>query len=217
VATNPISPPAGAIYPDTASQTKQTKLGDVFTVWLVPHDPVTNTLIEDGNQAYKQPTLEVCYGDNTPHPAIWVMAIYKDTTTEYKSSFTGYDNSAFGRMSGSTGNKFRSIVGTAGNCGVNGYTYRAVVNLQTDFSVNLTQGSATFVPIALRIRPVYAASSIGVIPQGGVSLPTQGNQIESTGQAGETQRKIQVAERFVMPAPFLDYALYSAGGADLRK
>lgn len=202
-----LTPIQDIIYPSSIS--KATQIGDVFTVFLVPHNDTTGKLIEDETQAYKQSQLDVCFTSNTPLPAVGVSIYYRDSTG-YFSSSTGYDPDSTRLIS----NKFRNTT-LLGSCGSYNYNYRASVNLTSDFGIDLT--GIGIIPLAMRIRPFYAKTSIAVIPFGR-NLPKQGNEIASTGRAGETTRKIEVSELYTVPAPFLDHALYTSGiGASLTK
>ena len=58
----------------------------------------------------------------------------------------------------------------------------------------------------VRVTPLYANASIGV--RGDAPLPSQGRRIESVGESGETQRKIQVFDAPpLIPSEFFPYIL----------
>ncbi len=203
------------MYPADAGSNTATTIGDVFTVWLVPHNDATGAI--QFVNAYNQNTLYVCFSQVSGSllPALGVTAYYT-LSGRYQTSFAGYDPDST-RVST---NHFSSISG-GGRCNGTSYNYRATIDLRTDFSQNITpQGGANpVVPVALRIRPVYAPALIGILATGGAgtTTPKQGNQINSTGQAGSTSRKIQVSQPYSIPAPFMDNALYSFGNSDLTK
>jgi hypothetical protein len=192
----------GPIYPSSIKD--PIELGQAFTVWLVPHDLITGEIIIDEALDYGHPQIYVCFTGGSPVPAMGVT-VYYDAAGEIKSSYQGYDPS-------NRGNGFLDTLGS-GDCGSD-YAHRANVRFNTDFGENLVPPG--HILIALRIRPIYRAASIAVIPQGGATLPTQGYDIESIGAAGETVRRIVVDEPFRVPAPFLDHAIYSTEG-DLAK
>lgn len=200
------------MYPSTKNTIKT---GEVFTVWLVPHDE-SNVLVEDKDLSYSANFMDICYSDVTsgnPISAVGLTLYYKNGAN-YETSFVGFDSDATRR---SSENNFLATAGL-GNCGgANGYEYRANLRLgnNSDFGIDLT--SANIIPLALRIQPYYNSASIAVAPAGGSALPQQGNQITSTGTSGETTRKIEVSESFTQPAPFLDTALYSFGANALSK
>lgn len=218
VSLGTLTAASNVVYPGIASATKLTAQGDLFTLWLVPHNDATGALNEAG-AGYKNNNLDVCFTSSSPTlPAIGITAYYKDTSVvpnKYRASFVGFDPNDARNVNGSNGgNHFKDVAATSGGCGTNGYTYRAALQLSSDFGDNLTQGSRT--PLALRIRPYYASTKIAVIPSGN-SLPKQGNQIESRGTSGQTERKIEVTQRYTVPAPFLDHAVFNTGSTDITK
>lgn len=196
----------GNMYPSSIED--PIELGQAFTVWLVPHD-TNGEIILDEAQDYNHPRINVCFTGGTPRPAIGVTVYYYDEDdASFKSTYQGYDPE-------SRSNGFRDADDDDVDevCG-SGYAYLANIRFNTHFGVNLV--SSGNILVAMRIRPIYRAASIAVRPQGGGSLPTQGYDIESIGRAGETVRRIEVAEPYRVPAPFLDHAIYSTVG-DLAK
>ena len=76
--------------------------------------------------------------------------------------------------------------------------------LQYSASLVITSG------LLVRIIPLYENTTMGVIASGGLDLPSQGSRIESTGQAGDTQRKITVYRGYPKsPYEFFPNALFS--------
>lgn len=65
----------------------------------------------------------------------------------------------------------------------------------------------------LRIRAMYADTSITVTPNPGTTIPVQSTVVTSTGQSGETERTIQVERTLPVPPAILDYVLFSATGS----
>lgn len=192
---------AGQVFPTT----KQAPIGvgDVYTIWMIPHN-ADGTLNEAGAPVYRNNNISICFTDNTPHPAIGVTLYYRAGASTYRTSYAAYDP-VRSRLT-TTSINFNDIQDTTiGSCGgTNGYQHRAFITFNTDMGLNLN----LILPIALRIRPLYAPASIAVIPQV-ATLPKQGDNISSTGTASETTRKIEVADPYKVPAPFLDSAIYS--------
>lgn len=92
--------------------------------------------------------------------------------------------------------------------GQNGYATGTFTVAGTQLSnrqtINVTNGYVA------RIVPLYSSTTIGVIASGGMSLPSQGSRIESTGQVGNTQRKITVYRGFPkVPYEFFPNAIFS--------
>jgi len=69
----------------------------------------------------------------------------------------------------------------------------------------------TGTPLFLRLRVLYANAKVGVETPGGAGgvLPSQGNKIESTGQAGASTRKVEVVRFYPAPLAIFDFGLYS--------
>lgn len=206
------------IYPPTRAQV--TPIGKVFTVWLVPHDDSTGTIL-DATAGYTGAVgnngryVHLCFTSASPTPAVAVTAYWRQGT-DYFSSYTGYDPDP----SRNDSNNFNDTQSTLGNCptGANGYSYRARIDFGTlggdssDFG-QLSLRSGGRIPIVLLVRPVYAAVSLAAVPEnsGLNPFPKQGESIESIGNVGQITRKITVNEPYVVPVPFLDHALYSTG------
>jgi hypothetical protein len=65
----------------------------------------------------------------------------------------------------------------------------------------------------LRIRAMYADTSLTVSPVLGTSIPVQSVVVKSTGQSGEAERTVQVERSLPVPPSILDYTLFSASGS----
>lgn len=167
---------------------------DTQTVWLAAHN-ADGTINE--TSYYQGATIDLCWGGN--NAALEASVFYKDPVAlTYKVSRYAIDPDS-GRR---TSNSFYAPA--AGGCG--GLNYKYTVNLSA-----LPAGPK----ILLRLRPVYAQTSVGVVAPVAPGLPTQGSQVESTGQAGETSRKVQVFQSYPVLPPIFDYVLFS--GQSLTK
>ena len=75
-------------------------------------------------------------------------------------------------------------------------------------------------PYALRIRPVYAKTSVAVLPinsTGNATLPAQYLTISAVGAAGDAQRALEVKKTNPYLPPIFDYVLFNAGSQPLSK
>lgn len=71
------------------------------------------------------------------------------------------------------------------------------------YSINVTNG------LLMRIIPLYASTIIGVSGNG-TALPSQGQVVEATGNAGETTRKITVYKGYPrLPVEFFPFGIFS--------
>ena len=201
------------IYP--ASIGDPVSLGDIFTIWLSPHNETTGDIdwaLGEGS-SYQGNIFNICFGNNTANysspniPAISVTVYYQDASGKFQNAATGFDPDDDRR-----GNGFLDTEGGLAACA--DYEYRGQVNLVTTFGANLT-GNGVWL-IALRIKPLFTAVEMAVDPVG-QSLPKQGNNVASVGTGTETTRKITVDNPYKIPAPFLDYVIYSKGTGGLTK
>jgi len=190
------------IYPETPGA--DITVGEPFTVWLVPHDADGNLVTT--TREYTGSQIDICFTNNIPLPAMGVTVYFKDTAdgNKIKSSYTVYDPATPKRIS-----SYNGVDSPLAPCPAS-YNRRARVDFSNSAIFGQTLDVGSVVLIALRIRPLYATSKIAVIPISD-NLPQQGNAIESTGNAGETARRIEVDQPFTVPAPFLDHAIYSTG------
>ena len=213
VGVTPIVPGGGNFYPEL--RLKPVQIGKVFNVWLVPHDNTTGDLIEDPAQAYEQ-LLDICFTSGSPIPALQLTVHYKDAG-EYHSVSTGFDPDPSPTRDSNNLQDTEAGVGSCAGTAPNNYNYRAQVNFATTFGINFHAGGPGGpLPLVLRITPLYSPTSIAVIPVGG-GLPTQGNEIDSTGHSGDIARTIEVAEQYLVPAPWLDQTLYVSGVSGVTK
>lgn len=69
------------------------------------------------------------------------------------------------------------------------------------------------VDLVLRIRTMYAATSLTAETNIAGSLPVQSTRLTSTGQSGEAERTVQVERSAPVPPAILDYVLFSSQGS----
>ena len=202
------------IFPSTIQLPWQQ--GKEFTVWLVPHNP-------DGTLStaryYTNNTIAICFGTaatlpGQPDPAVAVTLFYRSPALDSRISYFGYDASSTVRTPG-FGVASHTPAAPANQCITNGYWWGANVNFNADFGVDPTNAALFGAMQALRIRPLYIQTAIAVVPHGGVGgvLPAQGDTITSSGNAGETVRKIDVDKEQPRQPPFMDYTIYSYQGS----
>lgn len=187
---------------------------DVVQVWLVdPNANLPNCV--SPSVCYTQTTLDVFWGNSqTDKAALELTLIYFDGSS-YKPRKWYLDNASAGRQQ----NNFDQVACGGYPLGVN--TYQCYIKLGNS-SVNvLTNGALqSIVPntlMLLRARLLYNTNSQPFAVQAvgtcnpGCSLPPQARSIESTGVAGETQRKVRLFQENKVVPPFFDYAIFSAG------
>lgn len=178
--------------------------GDTMTTWFASHndDGTLNT------QSFTGDTMTVCWGrggttTDANAPAIELSIFYETspgspaTTQIARATFDPYP-------SRNPGNSFDSA---GGACTIDNVTY--AFQGSVTFSGGINPGGLLFV----RTRMFYNSDPqpVGVIVTGGV-LPSQGQDISSTGTAGDSNRKVQVFQAWPEPPQVFDYAIYSSTG-----
>lgn len=180
----------------------QTPQNVTETIWLVEHDPDTGLLNE--TPYYTAGSIVLCWSPEiAPDPAagLVVTALYKEgTDATYKVARMAVDPNAV-----TNNNNFDDTgISTAG-CGL-GY-YRKLIDF-TALGITPT-GVPADTLLALRIRPVYADTTIA-LDSGSPGLPKQGNQIESVGSTGTgVSRKVVVFQQYRAPLSLFDSVIYS--------
>lgn len=181
---------------------------DVVQVWLA--DPAAPLPDCAGFTCYKQSGLDIYWGNSATDKAALVLTLVYYEGGQYKENKKWYlDNS----QSAYVGNGFEKV-----NClgnytvGLNRYQCKKTIT-----SLPLPPA----VLMLMRARLVYNSSNqpFALRATGtcgsDCSLPPQARKIYSTGNSGETQRRIMVfQEKNVVPY-FFDYAVFSAG--DINK
>lgn len=198
--------------------------GDGATLWFVAHDSSNDNLVCDaGNACFTGKTLKVCWGNpdtsgsSGTAPAIEVSIFYD--TTPGDASTVRVARAAFdpngGRLSA---NSFSAP--DSGGCTVGGETYQFQKTI--DFSALTTpipagsydsQNGLQFA----RVRFLYntdTAHKLGfdVNFPGNSTLPSQGLLIDSTGKAGESNRRLSVFQGWPEVPAVFQYAIYTPGG-----
>ncbi len=185
--------------------------GDHQTVWLVNQGadgPVVDTRI------YNSDVITVCWKgtEGVPDiPAIEISAFMNDSgefkvAREYFDPDSGRivsEGSGFATVSDQSGGYCDNSLGTT-------YTYRVNVNFITlDPEVTIV---GDYVPVAIRVRPIYANSYIAVQRDPAAVFPEQGKNIVSTGttDTGVT-RKWNVEQYYSAPQDIFEYAVWSGG------
>jgi hypothetical protein len=74
--------------------------------------------------------------------------------------------------------------------------------------------SAAQTPIGLRLKSVYGEIDTYAIPEAGYSIPIQGIQISSVGQAGDALKKVVVIKSKPSAPAMFDYVLYQKSASD---
>lgn len=193
--------------------------GDSMTIWFVSHDSKGNIIPCTGTNCFAGTAIEPCWGKDSAidatTPAIELSVFYEATPGDISTLRIGrttYDPNG-GRIGG---NKFNQTFGL--NCSVSGasYGFKKSINF-ADLGI---PGSSYNTPGGLlfaRLRMFYNSDlpqpvGISVVGTNGSVLPSQGTNIDSTGQAGESNRRVNVFQGWPEPPEVFDFAIYSSTG-----
>ncbi len=181
----------------------QTPQNVTETIWLVEHDPITNEVVE--SKFYTSPTINLCWSQGVnPNPSagLVVAVLYKSgVDNSYQVARMAVDPNA-----ATNNNNFDATGITAAGCGL-GYLQKQVNFTTLGITVGVGVGADTL--IALRVRPVYADTTIA-LDGGAAVLPKQGNEIQSTGATGTgVSRKVVVFQQYRAPLSIFDSVIYS--------
>lgn len=189
---------------------------EVTQVWLGDLNSVTNPPAD----YYKQTTLDVYWGSSsTDKAAIELTLIYWDSVGSKYATKKWYLDQPPIRDS-----SFKTA-----SCGISGYsvitgtvthTYTCRVTLGSSSGTTpdpTNQTLPTSGAMLMRARLLYnngsqplAVKATGICGKD-CSLPPQARIVTSTGVSGDTQRKIQIFQRYKEVPPYFDYALFSIG------
>lgn len=173
------------VYPSSLAS------GDSAVVWFMAHDPSTGNLTSLGG--FRGSSMKVCWGDSAASassPAIEVSAYYESIRGDLSTIKIARE--AIDPYSGrNPPNSFSNSL-DGGSCTIAGksYTFQKTITFSS-FSPAVNSDGLILARIKMFYNP--APQSIGVVVSGaGQVLPSQGQQIDSSGKAGESNRRIIV-------------------------
>lgn len=174
---------------------------EVAEVWLA--DPRADLPNCTGYTCYTKTFLDVYWGNPTASDkaALELTLVYYDSSlNQYKSLKWYLDNDSAGRIAT---NNFDPVTCSAST----------PPGSSTAYQCKKTINSLPTGLMLLRARLLYNSTSqpVAIAPTDGGSLPPQARIIESTGIAGETQRKIRVFKLDKVVPPYFDYGIFSVG------
>ncbi|KKS95522.1 MAG: hypothetical protein UV71_C0006G0021 [Microgenomates group bacterium GW2011_GWC1_43_13] len=166
--------------------------GDTVTVWFVSHDENGNLICDATHPCYTGDTIEICWGNsqtdpNSPNtPAIEASVYYNDADqpTLVKVGRVAIDPYAGRRET----NSFDLPQENLCQIGDQTFAFHKTINFVTDLAAN---------PAGLQfaqLKMFYNSDTrhnIGVRVTGD-TLPSQGKQIDSSGVAGDSNRRVVV-------------------------
>lgn len=193
--------------------------GDAMTVWFVSHDAKGNIIPCSGTNCFAGTSITPCWSKNSSigdaTPAIELSVFYEATPGDVSTLAIGrttYDPK--GDRAGS--NKFNQ--GVTLGCSVLGasYGFKKSINF-ADLGIPASSYNSPGGLLFARVRMFYNSDlpqpvGISVVGTNGSVLPSQGTDIDSTGQSGESNRRVSVFQAWPEPPEVFDFALYSSTG-----
>jgi len=188
--------------------------GDSTAIWLVTR--LNNETINDctaSTPCFSASDIRVCWGeadtssDTAQSPAVELTFIYQNLAGDYHSTKTTFDPNSVRRGS----NNF-TPANTSG-CTIAGedFAFRSDIDL-TSLGIPFVAGAAKM----MKVRMLYNTNTphtFGVSSSG--TFPSQGRVVTSTGQSGNSTRKIEAYTVHAAPPSIFDSVLFS--GVDIAK
>lgn len=199
--------------------------GDIATVWFVAHE-VDGDLGCSTNPCFSGEQMLFCWGKEGAFadPAVEISVYYAATPGDYSTiavARSAYDPDAGRRSSNnfaaptggactieSVNYKFSQIV-DFGSLGIPSASYQAQNGLQFA-RVRMFYNADTSQELGVDVSPVACAGCTGL-------LPSQGERIESTGNAGDSTRKVEVFRVFADPPAIFDSAIFTNSPSGIVK
>lgn len=195
--------------------------GDTFTTWFTAHDANSNSICDDTHPCFTGNTLKICWGkvgtsaSAATTPAIEASVFYESTPgslASIKIARYAVDPSA-ARLSS---NSF--ALTDAGTCAIGGvqYQFQKTITL-SDLGIPAAAYDVQNGLQFMRIRMFYNTDvtyPAGITTEfaGSSALPSQGQNISSSGTAGTSTRRINVFQGWPEVPNVLDFAVYSSTG-----
>lgn len=206
---------------DTFEHPETALSGQSRTFWFVSH-AADGRLTCDGLPCTKASQLEVCWGtggtdaNSVQTPAVEVT-MYYDDTYQVVASPNNYANVKTYRYTAdpSASRRGSNNFGTAStSCSFGNYAFSTgTLNLSSTLPIGCaTSGNGGCMTMA-KVRLLYnttTAHPVGLQVKGGNALlPSQGIQVDSTGTAGDSTRKVSVFRSFAEPQSVFDAGVFS--------
>lgn len=195
--------------------------GDSATTWFMSHDADGNLICSGSTYpCFTGSSMKVCWGKEgtasnaSTTPAVELIIYYETTPNDLstlKIARAAFDPNA-GRL---VSNSFSSASSTACQIGGVNYAFQSTVNFSDLGVPAASYNNAGGLQFA-RMRMFYntdATQEMGVtVAATGNTLPSQGSQVDSTGIAGTSNRRISVFQGWPEVPSIFEYAVYSSTG-----
>lgn len=195
--------------------------GETVPVWFVAHEDDGSLTCTEEKPCFTGSTVRVCWGEDGTSPstsftpALELSVLYTENPGDYSKARIArgaYDPNTVRRSD----NSFSSQDGSCSLEGTN-YAFSKTVNLNSDLGIPASATTRENGLQQARLRLLYNTDrahpvAFSVDFSGNGLLPGQGTKIESTGEAGEATRKIEVYQLFSDLPPVFDFGIFSGSG-----
>ncbi len=197
--------------------------GEAATFWFVSHD-ATSRLTCAGEPCFQGPRLNVYWGDGLvtgPNPAIEISIYYDTTYDAIAIGSNDFNNVEVIRLAydpDSRGNNFSSAVLGTFNIGGETYDYSTGDIILTSLlppgcpeDLDPTHGCVLMVSVKALYNTTDVPLGIITTTSGSGKLPAQGINISSTGEFGDSVRKVNVFQSYSVPPVIFESSIFSYG------
>ncbi len=193
--------------------------GESATTWFIGHSDNGDLICDVSHPCFTGNSLKICWGkagtasNTSTTPAVELTVYYESTPgllSTIKVARAAFDPNSSRRSS----NSFTAS--DSGNCIINGVSYAFQKSIQFSGlgipagSYNVSNGLQF-----ARIKLLYntdTSHEVGIDVTGSSTLPSQGQDIVSTGVAGGSNRRVQVFQGWPEIPSIFEYSVYSSGG-----
>lgn len=203
------------VYPSSLAS------GDSITTWFSLRDNSGPTSCDISHPCFSGNKMKVCWGragtgsSSSTTPAVEVSFVYLVTPGNFATARIA--RATFDPNAGRRASNFFSAP-DAGGCTINGESFAFQKDITfADLGITSagTDGGLQFA----RIRMFYNTDQnhdvgVDVNFSGNDTLPSQGLLIDSTGSAGESNRKVEVFQAWPEAPEIFDFSVFSSGGVN---
>jgi len=192
--------------------------GESATFWFVDHNADKAVSCGSGMNCFNGSQIKICWGTpsastgGTGHssggnqnPAIEISVVYKNAGNYliYRDTADSYARTPANNFSAPTGK----------SCTIDGEAYLSYKTIDfASVGVPYTGNSLQYAKVRFFYNTTEA-HKVGIDVSGsGSTLPLQGTKIDSVGQAGDANRKVEVFQTIGETPGIFDNVLFSGGG-----
>lgn len=179
--------------------------GDTSTIWFVSHNADGSL----GANSFAGNSVNICWGKvGTPPSSATTPAV--ELSVFYDASNVKIGRATFDPSASRTASNNFSSANSAG-CTIGESSYQFSANVVfSDIGISVPSQL-----LFAKLRMLYNTDQnhpAGFDVTGQGILPSQGLDIDSTGQAGDANRRLNVFQAWPEPPSIFDFSIYSAGG-----